>query len=103
MMAMTREQMDRKIDEHFGFEATDDVDAGLAPPHSSAYRTSRPSSRRTVSPSITLATRSAAVTGGLARQARRTVTKTQTGRLHPPLPEGLDLKLLPRPGQGART
>jgi predicted ester cyclase len=29
-MAMTREQMDRKIDEHFGFEATDDVDGVLA-------------------------------------------------------------------------
>lgn len=30
MMAMTREQMDRKIDEHFGFEATDDVEGVLA-------------------------------------------------------------------------
>ncbi|KAF0132920.1 MAG: hypothetical protein FD139_3128 [Methylocystaceae bacterium] len=29
-MAMTREQMDRKIDEHFGFEATDDVEGVLA-------------------------------------------------------------------------
>ena len=29
-MALTREQMDRKIDEHFGFEATDDVDGVLA-------------------------------------------------------------------------
>jgi predicted ester cyclase len=29
-MAMTREQMDRKIDEHFGFEASDDVDGVLA-------------------------------------------------------------------------
>jgi hypothetical protein len=29
-MALTREQMDRKIDEHFNFEATDDVDGVLA-------------------------------------------------------------------------
>lgn len=29
-MAMTREQMDRKIDEHFGFEAADDVEGVLA-------------------------------------------------------------------------
>jgi predicted ester cyclase len=29
-MAMTREQMDRKIDEHFGFEAKDDIDGVLA-------------------------------------------------------------------------
>jgi predicted ester cyclase len=29
-MALTREQMDRKIDEHFGFEARDDVDGVLA-------------------------------------------------------------------------
>jgi predicted ester cyclase len=29
-MAVTREQMDRKIDEHFGFEARDDVDGVLA-------------------------------------------------------------------------
>lgn len=29
-MALTREQMDSKIDEHFGFEARDDVDGVLA-------------------------------------------------------------------------
>jgi hypothetical protein len=29
-MPLTREQMDRKIDEHFGFEAKDDVDGVLA-------------------------------------------------------------------------
>ena len=29
-MALTRTQMDRKIDEHFGFEATDDVEGVLA-------------------------------------------------------------------------
>ena len=29
-MALTREQMDRKIDEHFGFEAKDDVEGVLA-------------------------------------------------------------------------
>ena len=29
-MAMTREQMDRKIDQHFGFEATDNVDGVLS-------------------------------------------------------------------------
>ena len=29
-MALTREQMDRKIDEHFGFEARDDVEGVLA-------------------------------------------------------------------------
>ncbi len=29
-MAMTREHMDRKIDEHLGFEATDDVEGVLA-------------------------------------------------------------------------
>ncbi|HEX2891135.1 ester cyclase [Vineibacter terrae] len=29
-MAMTRVEMDRKIDEHFGFEARDDVDGVLA-------------------------------------------------------------------------
>jgi hypothetical protein len=29
-MALTREQMDRKIDEHFGFEASDDVEGVLA-------------------------------------------------------------------------
>ncbi len=29
-MAMTREEMDRKIDEHFGFEAQDDVEGVLA-------------------------------------------------------------------------
>lgn len=29
-MAMTRKQMDQKIDEHFGFEARDDVDGVLA-------------------------------------------------------------------------
>jgi predicted ester cyclase len=29
-MAMTREEMDRKIDEHFGFEARDDVEGVLA-------------------------------------------------------------------------
>jgi hypothetical protein len=29
-MALTREQMDRKIDEHFNFEATDDVEGVLA-------------------------------------------------------------------------
>ena len=29
-MAITREQMDRKIDEHFGFEASDDVEGVLA-------------------------------------------------------------------------
>jgi hypothetical protein len=29
-MAMTREQMDRKLDEHFGFEARDDVEGVLA-------------------------------------------------------------------------
>jgi hypothetical protein len=29
-MALTREQMDRKIDEHFGFEAADDVEGVLA-------------------------------------------------------------------------
>jgi hypothetical protein len=29
-MALTREQMDGKIDEHFGFEARDDVDGVLA-------------------------------------------------------------------------
>lgn len=29
-MAMTREAMDRKIDEHFGFEARDDVEGVLA-------------------------------------------------------------------------
>ncbi|MGH8616750.1 MAG: ester cyclase [Burkholderiales bacterium] len=29
-MAMTREQMDRKIDTHFGFEARDDVEGVLA-------------------------------------------------------------------------
>ena len=29
-MALTPEQMDRKIDEHFGFEARDDVDGVLA-------------------------------------------------------------------------
>jgi predicted ester cyclase len=29
-MAMTREQMDRKIDEHFSFEAKDDVEGVLA-------------------------------------------------------------------------
>jgi hypothetical protein len=29
-MALTREQMDRKIDEHFGFEAGDDVEGVLA-------------------------------------------------------------------------
>jgi hypothetical protein len=29
-MALTREQMDRKIDEHFGFEADDDVEGVLA-------------------------------------------------------------------------
>ena len=27
---MTREQMDRKMDEHFGFEASDDIDGVLA-------------------------------------------------------------------------
>jgi hypothetical protein len=30
IMAMTREDMDRKIDEHFGFEAEDDVEGVLA-------------------------------------------------------------------------
>jgi hypothetical protein len=30
IMALTREQMDRKIDEHFGFEAADDVEGVLA-------------------------------------------------------------------------
>ena len=29
-MAITREEMDRKIDEHFGFEAADDVEGVLA-------------------------------------------------------------------------
>ena len=29
-MALTTQQMDRKIDEHFGFEAGDDVDGVLA-------------------------------------------------------------------------
>ena len=29
-MALTREQMDRKLDEHFGFELADDVDGVLA-------------------------------------------------------------------------
>jgi uncharacterized protein len=29
-MAMTREEMDRKLDEHFGFEARDDVEGVLA-------------------------------------------------------------------------
>lgn len=29
-MALTREQMDRMIDEHFGFEARDDIDGVLA-------------------------------------------------------------------------
>ena len=29
-MALTREQMDRKMDEHFGFEANDDVEGVLA-------------------------------------------------------------------------
>lgn len=29
-MSMTHEEMDRKIDEHFGFEAKDDVDGVLA-------------------------------------------------------------------------
>ena len=29
-MAITREQMDRKIDEHFGFEAQDDIEGVLA-------------------------------------------------------------------------
>ena len=29
-MALTREEMDRKIDEHFGFEARDDVEGVLA-------------------------------------------------------------------------
>lgn len=29
-MALTREQMDAKLDEHFGFEAADDVDGVLA-------------------------------------------------------------------------
>ncbi|HVV78324.1 MAG TPA: ester cyclase [Pseudolabrys sp.] len=29
-MALTREQMDQKIDEHFGFEASDDVEGVLA-------------------------------------------------------------------------
>ena len=29
-MALTREQMDRKLDEHFGFEAADDVEGVLA-------------------------------------------------------------------------
>ena len=29
-MAITREQMDRKIDEHFAFEAADDIDGVLA-------------------------------------------------------------------------
>lgn len=29
-MAMTHEEMDRKIDEHFGFEAQDDVEGVLA-------------------------------------------------------------------------
>lgn len=29
-MALTREAMDRKIDEHFGFEARDDIDGVLA-------------------------------------------------------------------------
>lgn len=29
-MAMTREEMDRKIDEHFGFEASDNVEGVLA-------------------------------------------------------------------------
>jgi predicted ester cyclase len=29
-MALTREQMDRKLDEHFGFEARDDVEGVLA-------------------------------------------------------------------------
>jgi hypothetical protein len=29
-MTLTREQMDRKIDEHFGFEAADDVEGVLA-------------------------------------------------------------------------
>lgn len=29
-MAMTREEMDRKIDEHFGFEAQDDVEGVLS-------------------------------------------------------------------------
>ena len=29
-MALTREQMDRKLDEHFGFEAKDDVEGVLA-------------------------------------------------------------------------
>ena len=30
IMAMTRNEMDRKIDEHFGFEAQDDVEGVLA-------------------------------------------------------------------------
>jgi len=30
MVALTREEMDRKIDEHFGFEARDDVEGVLA-------------------------------------------------------------------------
>ena len=29
-MALTREQMDRKLDEHFGFEAADDVEGVLS-------------------------------------------------------------------------
>lgn len=29
-MALTREAMDRKLDEHFGFEAADDIDGVLA-------------------------------------------------------------------------
>src|SRR4029079_16020015 len=29
-MPLTREQMDRKVDEHFGFEATDDIEGVLA-------------------------------------------------------------------------
>lgn len=29
-MALTRETMDRKLDEHFGFEAADDIDGVLA-------------------------------------------------------------------------
>jgi uncharacterized protein len=29
-MALTREQMDRKLDEHFGYEASDDVEGVLA-------------------------------------------------------------------------
>ena len=58
MMAMTREDMDRKIDEHFAYEATDDVEGVLATLHptssttSSAGRLGRPTVVRPRAPSM---------------------------------------------------